>query len=115
MILYGDPVAKGRPRQGKNGHVYTPGRTRDAEKAIQVLVRNEWGSQEPVTTAVGIAVTFHCKTKRHTDGDNMLKLVTDAMNKIVYADDSQIEECFFRVHRGVSEPRTEIFVYELTD
>lgn len=62
---------------------------------------------------VGLVVEFFCATRRHTDGDNLVKLVTDAMNKIVYKDDSQIVEWFCRIHRGVGAEaaRTEILLY----
>jgi Holliday junction resolvase RusA-like endonuclease len=116
MTIPGDPVSKGRPRTGK-GHTYTPKRTRDAEKVIELLVRQQMGLTPPVTVMVGVAVEFFCATKRRTDGDNLLKLVTDSMNKIVYADDSQIVEWFARVHRGVGTvgARTEILVWQVAD
>lgn len=71
---------------------------------------------DPVSTPVGIAVEFFCATKRKTDGDNLLKLVTDAMNEIVYLDDSQIEFWYCRVYRGVGKKlaRTEIRAWELS-
>ena len=33
----------------------------------------------------------------------MMKLVTDAMNQVVFADDSQIEEFHVRLYRGVGK------------
>jgi len=114
--IMGDPVAKGRPRVNKNGHAYTPQKTKDAEEALRqhvIPLLTHPRSTEPI----GLAVTFYCATRRRTDGDNMLKLVTDAMNKIVYEDDSQIEEWWARVHRAVpgEEPRTEILIYTLEE
>lgn len=113
IIMAGDPIPKGRPRHSKTGRPYTPERTRKAEKACLAVVREAWGEKEPVVVPVGLVVEFFCATRRHTDGDNLVKLVTDAMNKIVYKDDSQIVEWFCRIHRGVGAEaaRTEILLY----
>lgn len=115
LTIAGDPVAKGRPRVAKTGHAYTPAKTKEAEAALREQI--EKVITMPYKGAVGLAVEFYCATLRRTDGDNLMKLVTDAMNKLVYADDSQIEEWYCRVHRKVpgEEPRTEIFVYSLGD
>jgi len=99
----------------RSGHAYTPQKTKDAEaelrKAVESVVK------QPYAGPVGLAVEFYCATKRRTDGDNMLKLVTDALNKLVYVDDAQIEEWYCRVHRKVDgeEPRSEIFIYTLDE
>lgn len=114
LIVPGDPIAKGRPRTGANNNTFTPKRTKDAEKVIAAYAAAAMDGL-PVLGEVGIAVEFYCATRRATDGDNLLKLVTDALNKIAYADDSQILEWFARVHRGVGKDaaRTEIYVWEL--
>lgn len=117
LTIPGDPVPKGRPRHGANGNSYTPSRTRAAEKVVAQYVALSMRGQKPSDARVGVAVEFFCATARRTDGDNLLKLVTDAMNEIVYDDDAQIEEYFCRVHRGVGAQaaRTELFVWELGD
>lgn len=115
IVMPGDPIPKGRPRHSKTGRPYTPERTRKAEKACLAVVRETWGEREPVEVQVGLVVEFFCATKRHTDGDNLVKLVTDAMNKVVYKDDSQIVEWFCRLHRGVGAElaRTQILLYAI--
>ncbi len=115
LTLLGDPIAKGRPRLGKNGHAYTPERTKAAERAAQALMMAAMVDREPADVPLGLAVEFHCATKRGTDGDNLLKLVTDAANGIVFVDDSLIEEWYCRVYRGVGKAnaKTQILVYEL--
>lgn len=123
MIIPGDPVPKGRPRAGRNGAVYTPGPTKAAEEAIRALVEAELRGREPHEGPVGIAARFYCKGLTRKDGDNLIKLLTDAIQRgrrdvggVIY-DDAQIEEWWFRVYRGApgEEPRTEVLVYELTD
>lgn len=115
LILYGDPIAKGRPRMGKNGHAFTPERTRSAERAVVASLMQAMQGVEIADVPVGIAVEFYCATKRKSDGDNLLKLVTDSMNEVVFTDDSLIEEWFCRIHRGVGKAnaRTEILVWKL--
>lgn len=115
LVVPGDPIAKGRPRVGRNGIVYTPRRTQLEERRIAVLAAEQYGELAPVGVACGIAVEFHCATLRRTDGDNMLKLVTDALNKVIYTDDYLLEEYFCRVQRGVGkdQARSEIYLYEL--
>lgn len=115
ITLYGDPIPKGRPRMARNGHAHTPERTRAAERAAISRIQEAMVGIDPVSTAVGIHVEFFCATHRKTDGDNLLKLVTDSMNEIVYLDDSQIELWLCRVHRGLGKKlaRTEVRVWEL--
>lgn len=121
MIIPGEPVPKGRPRTGRNGAIYTPGPTKAAEDAIRVLVEAELAGREPHEGPVGIAARFYCKGKSRKDGDNLIKLVVDAIQRgkrgtggVIY-DDVQVEEWWFRVYRGApgEEPRTELLVYPL--
>lgn len=114
MTVYGDPVAKGRPRMGPSGHAFTPERTRSAERALVAQLQTAMAGKLPSSGSIGMAVEFYCATKRKTDGDNLLKLVTDAMNEVVFVDDSQVLEWFVRVKRGVGkkDARTELFVWE---
>lgn len=116
MTVPGDPKAKSRPRSGSNGNTFTPKTTKNAEKVLATYAMAARKGAPPVSGSLGIAVEFYCATKRRTDGDNLLKLVTDGLNRIVYEDDSQILEWFCRVHRGVGlqAARTEILVWELT-
>lgn len=115
LTIPGDPIVKGRPRSGKGGHTYTPKRTKDAEEVVGTFCRQAMGVRAPVTVRVGIAAEFFCATMRRCDGDNLMKLVSDAMNGIVFVDDFQVEEWFCRVHRGVgaADARTEVMVWEL--
>jgi Holliday junction resolvase RusA-like endonuclease len=117
LTLHGDPISKGRPRLSPSGHAYTPERTRAGERAISAIAQGAMDGQPATLKPVGIACEFYCATVRKTDGDNLLKLVTDAFNQIVYADDSQILEYSARIVRGVGKAsaRTEVRVYLLED
>jgi crossover junction endodeoxyribonuclease RusA len=112
FTLPGDPVAKGRPRVTKFGKAYTPAKTRDAEAHLRAFVQDMFLSA-PVDVPVGVHAEFYCATARRTDGDNMFKLVTDALNGIVYDDDSQILEWSGRIVRKDPDPRTVVQIYTL--
>ena len=109
FTVYGEPVAKGRPRFTRQGRAYTPKKTHDYESEVAMLAKAAMGTQEPLETpvAVYIYVTFPVPqsyskkrteaclsgSERHTkrpDLDNCVKAVTDGMNGVVYLDDSQI-------------------------
>lgn len=121
ITIPGDPISKGRPRSGR-GRTYTPKRTREAETVIRQLVdESPWALTEPYAGPVTLHVRFYCATRRRTDGDNLLKLVTDAIQRGrrdsggIIQDDAQIEEWYCRVYRKAKgeEPRTEIRVAPL--
>ena len=80
------PVPKERPRMLKNGRVYTPKRTKQAEDAIRHYLRNN-GVQK-CSGAVAVKIVFEFKrpksnkSQHHTkrpDLDNLVKLVLDGI------------------------------------
>jgi Holliday junction resolvase RusA-like endonuclease len=107
--LYGEPVAKGRPRFTRQGRAYTPAKTKTYEDEVAVMAKAAMHCLEPLTTpvAVFVYVTFavpqsYSKKRREAcleglerhvkrpDLDNIVKAITDGMNGVVYEDDSQI-------------------------
>ncbi len=117
MWAPGEPKGKGRPRariiKPKGGQpfvsMYTPAETAEYEAELAAIAVEAWGSQP----ALGDALTAYIEVfvpipaswsnrKRDAaasgelaptskpDGDNYAKLVGDALNKIVWVDDSQI-------------------------
>lgn len=116
FTIMGDPKSKGRPRVTRYG-AYTPKTTVEAENAIAKVVKGLVGDTPPFQTPCGLEIAFFCKTMRRTDLDNMIKLVSDAMNGIVYTDDYLVEEVRCRLYRKKDgeEPRTEVVVYRLDD
>ena len=115
MVVYqveGNPVGKGRPRFARRGNfvsTYTPTKTRDYEDLIKDAARKAMGSNElletPVTVAIYITVPIpQSYSKKRTEAclsgserpikkpdiDNVAKCFLDAMNEIVYKDDTQV-------------------------
>ena len=103
----GEPIGKGRPRLGR-GHTYTPEKTRAWEKMAALEAMRQYrgnpleGPVKLTVRAVFAIPGWWPKWKQeqamggwvvHTvkpDASNVLKAVEDALNGIVFRDDSQI-------------------------
>lgn len=124
IILHfrGEPVSKGRPRFTKDGPTYTPAKTRNWETAAKYIAQMKMGRRKPLAGPIRVDIRMVFAPSRswpawkrdyalkgfiaHTkkpDADNVQKAVKDAMNKIVYEDDSQITFGEFTKAFGLSE------------
>lgn len=132
--ITGEPIAKGRPRFTKAGHTYTPKKTRDAEKKIVALLKTQKPIKHEKNKPIEVEIRFfypHRKsfTKKDKmlikkgmkyrtqkpDVDNLVKLVLDSANGILWHDDSQIVKLTASKHYEQDEAglgRTEIIVKE---
>ena len=113
FTVYGKPVAKGRPRMTKSGHVYTPQTTREYEERIRNAAMSEmgrdkilpWTEKQPLKVVIDaffklpksatkkdrIDVLNHIKFPTvKADVDNIAKSILDGMNGYVYGDDAQV-------------------------
>lgn len=105
-----DPTPKARPRLGARGGTYTAPTSARAEAAVKLLLKTGMRGGKAVTGAVAVDLAFRCKDHHRRDIDNLTKLVLDAGNRIVWADDAQVVELHARVTRGSAEPGTDILV-----
>ena len=119
FTVEGQPVGKQRPRFRRTGNfvsTYTDAKTKTYEALVKEVAQKAMGSSDPLETPVA----FYClislpvpksyskkrveaclngsemPTKK-PDWDNMAKSVADAMNGVIYVDDSQI------VHATISK------------
>lgn len=113
----GDPVPKGRPRFARRGQfvqTYTDSKTLEYETHVAMRARQAIGASEPLKGALSVflylryavpesytkkrkeACLLGLEFPKRIDLDNVYKSITDAMNGIVYVDDSQIVEAHIR-------------------
>jgi Holliday junction resolvase RusA-like endonuclease len=109
----GEPLGKHRPRfNKKTGRVYTPNATKVHQDNLAAAATAAAG---PFTAdgewAYGIRAVFYVQTYQRKDVDNLLKAVLDAMNRLVFKDDSQVKEVMGWSVLDTINPRTEFVVY----
>jgi len=109
----GEPVPKGRPRigRGPGGHpmAFTPAHTRQYENQLRYNAQLAMDGRPMLEGALRMSVVACLPVPRswserkrqkalagiihptsRPDADNFLKIAADALNKLVFADDSQI-------------------------
>lgn len=111
FMVEGTPIGKGRPKFARRGNfvsTYTPTKTRNYEDIIKAAA-TEAMTEPPIETpisvfvyiAVPVPMSYSKKRKENClvgiekpvkkpDIDNVAKCFLDAMNGIVYKDDSQV-------------------------
>jgi crossover junction endodeoxyribonuclease RusA len=117
IILQGEPKSTQHiyraACRGRFPTTYMTAEGKAIKEAYQWEAKSQW-KDKPTKEPLCVAVRFYFKTKRRRDLDNQNKLVLDALNGIVYEDDSQIDE--LRLYRRFDslEPRIEVQIEELT-
>lgn len=117
ITLHVKPLGKGRPRMTKKGRVYTPAETASAEAEIRWLLRKENPPKFEGPVSV-IAKFFVARPKSapkrikfpatRPDLDNYFKTLLDALNGLLFHDDSQVIEA--NIAKEYGEPRIELKV-----
>ena len=112
FFIPGTPVPQARPRFTRQGWAYEPKTCKDYKKAVAQAARIAWGDCEPLDGPVEVALIFvlpipkSWPLKRRDaaragtllplkkpDGDNLEKLVLDALTGVCWNDDMQICRC----------------------
>lgn len=129
----GEPVGKGRPRFNKNGHAYTPAKTRSYEAIVKLCAIKAMKGKKLLTGAISLSVTaffpipkYFTKAirgkalsgelwhQKKPDWDNVGKIVSDALNGVVYADDAVVSHAV--VSKRYSDfPRIEVSAQSFGD
>jgi len=129
-VIFVEPTAKGRPRStviAGHVHTYTPKRTQVAEADIKAAIRKgamKAGSFDP-GMPLWVRATFFLERPKSLpkrviypvskpDLDNYFKTLTDALEKYVYQNDSQIVSCVIRKRYCLPRqvPRIELKILE---
>lgn len=112
----GQPLPKQRPRHGTH-NTFTPKATRAAEARVALSFREALGRthtiEVPVTGDLKFVARFYRQNQRTADLDNLLKLCTDALNGLAFADDKQIKKLRADYHVDLDNPRTEIEIWTI--
>ena len=91
-----EPIPQPRARVTRNG-TYQPAKIRAYKAIIRKAALAAMNGKPPMTGEVHCSIRLYRKYKstsrRFGDCDNLYKAITDAMNEIVYKDDSQITKC----------------------
>lgn len=127
LDIPGEVRGKGRPRH-ERGSIHTPEKTQKAEHDLGWMARTAMGARRPSAAAIALEIVVHRPypkswpeaRKRRTlyptgkpDLDNIAKLVGDALNEIVWVDDSQIVELRIKRQYTPHAAKTCIYVTEL--
>jgi len=132
FTIPGKPVAKGRPRVGK-GYTYTPKKTvqgqdfarnafleraapelpggRPWEGPVQLYIRSFYPA--PKSRPKWWKALLPLPKTTYPDGDNLYKLIADALNSVAYADDRQIWRGIYEswYHDGPAETAVVLSLY----
>lgn len=92
-----EPQVKQRPRVTKWG-TYTPKETVEFEKKIKCMAIAQWYDiEKPLEGPLKVRFRFICKKPKKPsksyprgDTDNFAKAISDALNEVIWLDDSQI-------------------------
>lgn len=102
FVVPGKAVPKARPRVMRNGHTFTPKRTKDYETLVAVWALNAISGIHWLLLKgpLSIRIEFYGCDGR-SDWDNLAKAICDALNGVIYIDDSQIVSA--RITKCVAE------------
>ena len=121
----GKPVAKQRPRFGKN-YVYTPKETVNYESLIKLCFAEKYINMQPLDCPLNVSIlaffpipksmkkadkkTAETELFPHTkkpDCDNICKIILDGLNGVAWVDDKLVYNCLIRKYYS-PRPRVEV-------
>jgi Holliday junction resolvase RusA-like endonuclease len=111
FYVHGSPVAKQSTRF-VNGHCYTDPRMAFWQETVAWEARAAMVEREMLQGELEALFVFTLDSHRRSDLDNYVKPVADGMNKIVYADDSQIVKLTIEKKYDKQNPGVFISVWE---
>ena len=116
--ILGDVIPAARLRFS-NRRCYQPKRNQEYRQKVQTAARVAMTGAEPLTDEICAAVKIYRKYKRSSrifgDVDNHLKAIFDALNGVVFVDDSQICRCVVEKYTDKENPRAVIEIGALDE
>ena len=117
FVIHGKPFAKQRPRMTRRGITYTPSETVSFENTVRAVAAEKF--LEPLEGPVRVIIEAHFETPKswpkaktaalqgkphiqRPDIDNIEKAILDGLNRIAFADDSQVCDMRTRKHWGIA-------------
>lgn len=113
FFVASNPLPKQSFRKGK--YNYIPKRIMDWERTVRDYAKVAMIDKEPYEDRVHVDYRFLRENKRRVDLGNLEKAVSDAMNKVVYLDDSQIKSMRMTLGYNKEQPGVWVEVCELEE
>ena len=113
FVVDGEPVAKQRARLGNQGRFYTPGKTAAYEEKVRFCAHRaglKRANGFPLADPFGLVLRIYSGDRKRRDLDNIEKAIKDALNRVAWLDDSQVDWVYKERFRTSSAPRIEIHV-----
>jgi crossover junction endodeoxyribonuclease RusA len=110
------PPSSNRYWRSFRGRVVKSKEARDYQQAVSCLA-NVGASNGPptlLTGAVGLELNFY-RPQRRGDLDNRIKVLVDALQGIVYINDSQVSELHAFLHDDKKSPRVEVNAWSTSE
>lgn len=112
FFVQGSPIAKQSFRYTKNGGGFTDPRMKARQEMVAAESHNAMVEREMLTDNIEATFIFSLASHKRVDCDNLAKSVSDAMNWIVYRDDSQIVKLTIEKKYDKSNPGVFVSVRE---
>lgn len=96
--------------QGKFPRKYMTVKGKDMKEDYMWQAKSQW-KKKPLQRELDISIDLYFGDKRVRDWDNYHKLTMDALNGIVWEDDSQITSVQVIKHYDKENPRVEITIF----
>lgn len=111
-----EPLPQSRPRFTR-GKVYELPKMKAYKSSVALAALVAMQGKEPIENPVSCKIKLWRKykptSKRYGDFDNHAKSICDALNKIVWIDDSQIISCTVEKYQSAT-PKVEVEVNEVS-
>ena len=101
LKILGKVISKDNEKiRNKQGRYFKSKRFKDYEDDVRLQVKKQIGRHKPVRDQLFVICNIHFKNKVHADLTNCTKSLFDALNKLVWHDDKQIQMCYLQRNYG---------------